>query len=375
MTAGQGARQGPRVGEFVPYFHLPCGRNPTFHLGSMGGMWLVLYFHGSLASPPNKAAYDLVRGQRTLFDDRDAAFFSASIDPADAEERGMVEHDVGFRHFRDYHCGVSRGYGVLDGTVHRGTVFLVDRMLRVVQVEPASRMQSVLDRLRLELAAERADTTPRFAPILTIPRIFEPEFCRELIDYYEAVGGRASGFMRQIDERTVGLLDPAIKRRKDAYIEEGALRARACELVSSRLIPAVSRAFGWKATRIERYIVACYTAEDAGFFRRHRDNTTTGTAHRKFAVTINLNADDYEGGELQFPEFGDRLYKPPTGGATVFACGLLHEARPVRRGVRYAFLPFLYDEAGKQMREANKASIVPVAGADEDAPAQTARAS
>ena len=45
---------------------------------------------------------------------------------------------------------------------------------------------------------------------------------------------------------------------------------------------------------MERYIVACY-APGAGHFRPHRDNTTLGTAHRKFAVTINLNAGDYDG--------------------------------------------------------------------------------
>jgi predicted 2-oxoglutarate/Fe(II)-dependent dioxygenase YbiX len=91
----------------------------------------------------------------------------------------------------------------------------------------------------------------------------------------------------------------------------------------------------------------------AGWFRPHRDNTTKGTAHRKFAVTINLNAEDYEGGELRFPEFGNRLYKPPTGGAVVFSCSLMHEARPVTKGERFAFLPFLYDEAGAKLREQN----------------------
>ena len=98
--------------------------------------------------------------------------------------------------------------------------------------------------------------------------------------------------------------------------------------------------------------MACYPA-GAGWFRPHRDNTTKGTAHRKFAVTINLNAEDYEGGELRFPEFGDRRYRPPTGGAVVFSCSLLHEALPVTRGERYAFLPFLYDEASARLRDEN----------------------
>jgi hypothetical protein len=37
----------------------------------------------------------------------------------------------------------------------------------------------------------------------------------------------------------------------------------------------------------------------------------------------------------------------------VFSCSLLHEATPVTAGERYAFLPFLYDEAGAKLREKN----------------------
>src|SRR5215208_3483636 len=104
---------------------------------------------------------------------------------------------------------------------------------------------------------------------------------------------------------------------------------------------------------MERYIVACYEAETGGHFRAHRDNTTMGTAHRRFAVTINLNAEEYEGGDLLFPEFGSRTYRAPTGGAVVFSCSLLHQAMPVTKGRRFAFLPFLYDDAGARLRERN----------------------
>jgi hypothetical protein len=109
-------------------------------------------------------------------------------------------------------------------------------------------------------------------------------------------------------------------------------------------VPEIAKAFQFRVTRIERYIVACYDAADGGHFRAHRDNTTKGTAHRRFAVSINLN-DGYDGGELWFPEFGPRRYRPPAGGAVVFSCSLLHEATRVTRGVRYATLPFLYDDA------------------------------
>ena len=108
--------------------------------------------------------------------------------------------------------------------------------------------------------------------------------------------------------------------------------------LEDRLFPMLKRALGWQAQHIERYLICRYGAEDQGFFSRHRDDVTAGTAHRKFAVSLNLN-DGYEGGDLRFPEFGPRTYRPPAGGATVFACGLLHEATPVTKGERFVFVP------------------------------------
>ena len=115
-----------------------------------------------------------------------------------------------------------------------------------------------------------------------------------------------------------------------------------------RLFAEIKKAFAFEATRTERHLIACYDAADKGFFAPHRDNTTAGTAHRRFAVTLNLNTGEYEGGALSFPEYGPELYQPATGGALVFSCSLLHEATAVTRGKRYCYLPFLYDEAAHE---------------------------
>jgi predicted 2-oxoglutarate/Fe(II)-dependent dioxygenase YbiX len=148
-----------------------------------------------------------------------------------------------------------------------------------------------------------------------------------------------------------------MKRRKDCSIEDAALRAAVRDRVLRRIVPELRKVHHFDATRMERYIVACYDSADHGHFGAHRDNTTGGTAHRRFAVTINLNSEEFEGGELRFPEYGKRSWRAPTGGAVVFSCSLLHQALPVTRGVRYAFLPFLYDEAAARVREANNAKL------------------
>jgi predicted 2-oxoglutarate/Fe(II)-dependent dioxygenase YbiX len=190
------------------------------------------------------------------------------------------------------------------------------------------------------------------APVLFLPRVIEPELCRHLISLYEAQGGLESGFMREVDGRTVGINDPAVKRRKDYNIEDrdliSALRARFLR----RVVPEIAKVHQFKATRMERYIVSCYAAEDGGHFSAHRDNTTRGTAHRRFAVSVNLN-DDFEGGEVSFPEYGPRSFKAPPGGAVVFSCSLLHKVSKVTKGRRFAFLPFLYDDTAARIREEN----------------------
>ena len=77
-------------------------------------------------------------------------------------------------------------------------------------------------------------------------------------------------------------------------------------------------------------------------------------AHLELALPIeHLAKVQPHAGMLRFPEFGQQLYQPPAGGTVVFSCSLLHEATPVASGVRYAFLPFLYDDAAAKIRQEN----------------------
>jgi predicted 2-oxoglutarate/Fe(II)-dependent dioxygenase YbiX len=190
------------------------------------------------------------------------------------------------------------------------------------------------------------------APILFLPRVFEPALCRHLIGLYEAQGGEESGFMREIGGKTMGITDPGFKRRKDYNIEDRDLISALQARFLRRVVPEIAKVHQFKVTRMERYIVSCYAAEDGGHFSAHRDNTTKGTAHRRFAVSVNLN-DDFEGGEVNFPEYGPRSFKAPPGGAVVFSCSLLHKVSKVTKGRRFAFLPFLYDDAAARLRQEN----------------------
>ncbi|BBK44300.1 hypothetical protein STVA_43200 [Allostella vacuolata] len=369
-----GATLGPLLspGEPLPWFVAPTASNRAYQVDTVAGRFVVLSLPGSLSAPPGRAMLDLLSGPaRARFDDRNLVFFGVAGDRADVESARAVDSLPGVRWFHDFQGGLAAQLGVdgSSGTLH---TLVLDPALRVLArfhfADPAAH-NAALGSLVASLPAIDSDGwSSGPAPVLVVPNIFDPDLCRRLVNLYETGGGSESGFMTSRDGRSVGVNDPSRKRRSDHMIEDADLRTLLSRLLARRLVPMIERATSFRATRIERHVVACYEAERRGFFSPHRDNTTPATRHRKFAVTINLNAEEYEGGDLRFPEFGRRTYRAPTGGAVVFSCSMMHEATPVTRGRRYAFLPFLYDDAAAAIRDETRGLIVPVPEAATTAP-------
>ena len=346
-------------GEPAPWFKAPTRFNGHFAFDAVAGRCIVLSFLGSTLHAGSRAVAERFRDASERFDAASCRVFFVSVDRRDLETRALGDDRL-FTTFWDLDRALSRLYGAVDrdGVSYRPYTLVLDPRLRVLDtLRIASDAEAHVERVLSILDAQPAPGVPEpammQAPVLMVPRIFTPDLCRTLIDYHATAGSKVSGFMRERFGKTVAVFDRGFKRRRDSMIEDETLRTACRGAIEQRLLPQVERALGFRATRLERYLVACYDDTDQGFFRAHRDNTTRGTAHRKFAVTINLNAEAYEGGDLMFPEYGQRLHRAPTGGAVVFSCGLLHEARPVTRGTRYCFLPFLYDEAGRRLREKN----------------------
>lgn len=348
------------VGDPAPWFQARCTSNDRFHFDTVAGRYVVLCFFASAADALSKAVLEaFVIQHRAVFEDRHVCFFGVSVDADDERQNRVVECLPGIRHFWDQDGAVSRLYGRLEGQHYGRATVVLDERLRVYAVVPfgeqprehAARVVEILAGApRLEPEAE----APSPAPVLILPRVFEPELCQKLIAYYNEGGAQDSGFMRDVEGKTVGIYDYSHKRRCDKTIEDGVLRQLCMARIHDRVVPEIRKAFQFSATRIERHIVACYDGASGGHFRPHRDNTTKGTAHRRFAVSIVLNTGEFQGGRLRFPEFGRQTYSPPAGGAVVFSCSLLHEATPVSEGLRYCYLPFLYDDAAVATREANR---------------------
>lgn len=333
-------------GEALPFLHAASNRNGQFALGSLAGRFVLICAINDLDTPAARAALAAIPRDPRHETQHLLAIFTAGQTNAELEALGanrLVFNDA----------EVAHASGLLDPREPAGRWILFDPALRVLAIW---RLEDA------ELAVRVLNTAPSpdrhsgagAAPVLVAPNVFELDFCKRLIEYYRTQGAAPSGITQQdASGRTFVSLDDSFKRRSDCLVEEPSLREAIMQRIYWRLTPMIERAFMWRPTRMERYLVARYDSAAGGFFKPHRDNTTHGTAHRRFAVTINLNSDEYDGGDLCFPEFGSRTYRAPTGGAVVFSCSLLHEATPVTRGERFAFLPFLYDDAAAKIREAN----------------------
>ena len=342
------------MGASAPVFEARTHDRPDYGFGCLGGVFVLLAF---LPDPGQErdAADRAIIAHLALFGGHSHLVFGVVRDEADF--RATAPQSPQVRYFHDPERAIARLYGLVgpQGNFTPQWVAL-DPMMRVLFSYGIDRTDEAFEVLARFRNPEAHAGTRLHAPVLIVPRVFEPDLCRKLIDAYRKDGGEPSGTMRDIGVRTVGVLDD-FKRRRDAVVSDETLKSAVRQRIAVRLAPQIAKSFMFQITHMERYIVARYDSADGGYFRPHRDNTTLATAHRQFACSINLNAEEFDGGDLRFPEFGRGTYRPPTGGAVIFSCALLHEALPVTAGERFAFLPFFYDEAAARIRQENAAFL------------------
>lgn len=224
---------------------------------------------------------------------------------------------------------------------------IADTAGRVLEAAPLALGQMTRLGTQIGAAFSRGVEKPgapfaRTAPVLIIPDVLEARLCKRLIAHFEKSESHPSGVLDLSGDEPEWRPDPAVKRRQDLTLEDPALTGELEQAVAARVLPEIRKCFHYVVTHHEPFKLVRYD-EGSGYFRPHRDNETDDTLYRRFAMTLNLNTGDYEGGALNFPEFGPATYRPSTGGAIVFSSSLLHEATDVTRGTRYVALGFFYN--------------------------------
>jgi predicted 2-oxoglutarate/Fe(II)-dependent dioxygenase YbiX/peroxiredoxin len=344
------------LGDPVPWFSAPVMTGGSFDLHVSAGRWVVLSFLGSPSNPRAMSEItELVQLSAGLGEDHAVVACIFTGQPDDVASLAAISSN-GLFFLADYDGEISRAFGASE----MPRTVVLDPMLRsiadIAWDNPRGHAETVRKVVRSLPDVEVSAGVPMFAPALIVPRVFSFELCDFLVQFYEQQGGVDSGFQFDIAGKTTTVSDWRLKRRSDVPVAAPEVRDLVRSQIVRRLLPQIEQNFQFRATRMDRYVVACYDSEVGGHFHRHRDNVNAGAQHRRFAVSINLN-NNFEGCNLMFPEFGRKTYRPPEGGALVFSCGALHQVTPVTKGRRYAFLAFLYGEEDAKKREANNAKL------------------
>lgn len=346
------------AGEPAPWFSAAniSNRAEMIAFDELAGRHIVLFFFGSATRRDVAEALAALGRRDYLFDSKRALLVGISNDADDFDQARVRSREPGQLFLLDSSGFAAKQYGLADPAkavvppAIPSIAFILSPALQIIKIVPLTEPTEFDEQIASVLTERLANPPPaQNAPVLIVPRIFDPDFCRQLVELYEAAGGRELGLIES-GGKILERIDTNYRKRLDYYISDGLALQRTKELLERRLLPIVYRAFQFPTTRIERYLVGCYDAERGGYFRPHRDNTAPAVAHRRFALTINLN-EGYEGGYLSFPEFADQSFRPPCGDAIVFSCSLLHEVTPVTSGRRYAFISFLYDEQSQRLRD------------------------
>ena len=328
-------------GERAPDFVLPYGDGtPTRFYSRAGESPTLLFF------------YDADEEERVLHlaeeirDNQPGLFDIFGVKRKDSElEDSKPGGTVPFPVFLDSEESLRAAYRL--AVDERSAVFLLDPNLRVLaSLSPGTEegtFERVLSILETSLPEVASAEVKMQAPILLIPNVLDSEICSFLVQVWEKKGNVETGVEQSRGEEREEAIDHDNKRRRDHVVQDGELLRRLTTTIGRRVMPEVQRAFAYRATRFEGFKIACYEAAAGGMFHAHRDNLSPSTAHRRFALTLNLNQ-GYEGGYLKFPEFGPHLYRPDLGEAIVFSCSHLHEVTQVTANRRLALLSFLFSE-------------------------------
>ena len=328
------------IGDKAPGFVGATASGRFYSLDAQAGRPALIVALGSLAPDAARTAFDAMSAalngcglDLVPIAPMSPGYCAAFADPAAREALILVADAGGLESL------------AIDG---HPAVVAIDRSGRIVALEPLASPWDVARIVRAAAPLMRSDPASlraSAAPLLVIPNILTPARCQAFIDHFEA-SPHEPGKMASYDVGAVHKLDESLKHRRDIELPTGApMHAEVMDAMARRCAPEIKRAFQKDVGFADRILIARYD-DDGGYFKRHRDNALPHTAFREFAVSINLNTHEYEGGELRFPEFDDAGYSAPAGGAMIFSASLLHEAAPVTKGRRYVILSFLSSTPG-----------------------------
>lgn len=332
------------AGDIVP----PCslatldGKRVDLLSDAFAGKPIVILFCPRF-TPAVVGTLAAVNSLQQSFAEAGALLFALTLEPAEIAAAQSIE----FQALLDRSGEVFRGFGAD-----------MRDLPTIVVLRPNQHVMAILKSAPSTLAADALAQVARLAverrpllmaphpPVLIVPDVLSPADCQRLVTVYDT---RGQTFVAPGPDVRVGtdykmrIPEHGRRDRIDHWIVDEDTMTFVHQRVQVRVFPEIAKAFQYPITRWERMRIGCYEGERGGRLHGHRDNVAP-TPYRRFAMSINLNVDQFTGGELRFPEFGDQRYRPDNGSALVFSSSLLHEALHVTAGRQLVLLAFLFGD-------------------------------
>jgi peroxiredoxin len=349
-TLGSKQNQAPlqpplSVGDIAPNCVLPDLDGAIVNLrgDAIAGNPIALVFSPNSAPPVAKALAGFCSRLQALTA-AGARLFAVTLEPA----RAVAGRDIPFPVLRDPKGEVFRAFSA-DMRGHPTTIVLRPNhhVAAIVKSPPALQADDALAVVeRLAAERQRVLMAPH-PPVLIVPEVLTRPECRRLIEVYQTRGNvfmpPGPGIDYNGKDYKMRIPEHGRRDRIDHWIVEEDTKNFIYHRLGTRLFPEIAKAFHYQITAWERMRIGCYQGERGGRLHGHRDNVEP-TPYRRFAMSMNLNTEEFTGGELRFPEFGDQRYRPENGTAFVFSSSLLHEALHVTSGRRLVLLAFLFGD-------------------------------
>ncbi|MBM3571144.1 MAG: redoxin domain-containing protein, partial [Alphaproteobacteria bacterium] len=333
-----------QTGDRAPNFALPrTAEAATMFYEFARGVPMLLYFFDRIDQGPGHDGFEALVARSAAIAEH-GQVLAVCRSPVAATSAALERRDLNFVVVSDEPGHVSAAFAQGAGRASSdGLTFLLDANQRVIEVVPGAGAPAV------EAAWARLSDLPRpaggsqrdaLAPVLIIPNVLDDAWCRRIIEIWRT-RGHEEGSVATTRNEAGRAINYGAKKRLDHHVTDLNLARDIALTIGPRLASETTKAFFFDEFKLDSFVICAYDSARGDFFKPHRDNLIPALAHRRFAVTINLNTDEFEGGGLRFAEYGAHTYRPPQGGAIVFSCSLLHEVLSPTKGTRFALLTFL----------------------------------
>ena len=292
---------------------MPAVDGTQVDLGSddIAGNPIVIIFCPTFSEAVVDALKELIAAQPS-FSAAGARLFAIAID----DPKAAGQPNIPFPVLLDRDGTIVGAFGADGREIPTTVVLRPNRHVMAILTSPASGQATEALAHVERLAMERQTVLmTHHPPVLIVPDVLSAQDCRDLVAIFETRGRTFIPPGPGIDyigtDYKMRIPEHGRADRIDHWIVDKSTETLLHRRIEQRLLPEIAKAFQYRITRWERLRIGCYQGERGGRLHGHRDNVEP-TPYRRFAISINLNLEQFRAASCAFPNLAISATVPRT---------------------------------------------------------------